>query len=97
MFRLIRRYTDGHIAKDELKRRLVSYFGWLKYCDSKNLLRKIQQMTGIKFSNWNGKLVNISKFYNKYIHIVDVVDYSKSFRVDFTYNGKSYSFLSKSK
>ena len=97
MFKLIKKYTDGHMSKEELKRRLVSYFGWLKYCDSKNLLRKIQQLTGIRFSNWNGKLVNISKFYNKYIHIVDVIHYSKSFRVDFTYNGKSYSFLSKSR
>lgn len=97
MFRLIQKYTDGHIKRDELKRRLTSYFGWLKYCDSKNLLRKIQRLTGIKFSNWHGEKVNISKFYNKYIHIIGVVNYSKFFRIDFVYNHKSYSCYSTSR
>lgn len=52
---------------------MQSYFGWLKFCNSKNLLRKIQRDTGLRFSNWDGKKSNISRFYNKYIHIVDIV------------------------
>lgn len=55
---------------------MQSYFGWLKFCNSKNLLRKIQRDTGLRFSNWDGKKSNISRFYNKYIHIVDIVSYS---------------------
>lgn len=61
--------------RQELRRRMQSYFGWLKFCNSKNLLRKIQRDTGLRFSNWDGKKSNISRFYNKYIHIV--VSYSK--------------------
>lgn len=71
LFKLIRRYQSGKIDKQELRRRMQSYFGWLKFCNSKNLLRKI--------------------------HIVDIVSYSKCFRVNFVYNNKSYYFESKSR
>lgn len=97
LFRLVRRYQSGKIDKQELRRRMQSYFGWLKFCNSKNLLRKIQRDTGLRFSNWDGKKSNISRFYNKYIHIVDIVSYSKCFRVNFVYNNKSYYFESKSR
>lgn len=97
LFKLIRRYQSGKIDKQELRRRMQSYFGWLKFCNSKNLLRKIQRDTGLRFSNWDGKKSNISRFYNKYIHIVDIVSYSKCFRVNFVYNNKSYYFESKSR
>ena len=40
---------------------------------------------------------NISRFYNKYIHIVEVINFSKCFRVDFVYKNKSYYFKSKDK
>lgn len=39
LWRLIDKYESGEIKKEELQVRLASYFGWLKYCDSKNLLR----------------------------------------------------------
>nr|DAJ81316.1 MAG TPA: hypothetical protein [Caudoviricetes sp.] len=41
LFKLIDLYKNHTINQDELKMRLASYFGWLKYCDSKNLLKKI--------------------------------------------------------
>ena len=97
LFRLINKYRCGKIDKPELKRRLQSYFGWLKFCNSKNLLRKIQRQTGLRFSNWNGQKFNISRFYNQYIHVVDIVNYSKCFRVNFVYNHKSYYFESNNK
>lgn len=65
--------------------------------DKQELRRKIQRDTGLRFSNWDGKKSNISRFYNKYIHIVDIVSYSKCFRVNFVYNNKSYYFESKSR
>lgn len=95
LFKLIKKYKDRKIKKEELKRRMQSYFGWLKYCNSKHLLRKIQNLTGIKFSNWNGEKTKISRFYNKYIRIIDLVRYSKFNRIHFTYKGKSYYFDSK--
>lgn len=97
MYRLINKYKSGKISKEEIKRRLQSYFGWMKYCDSKHLLNHIYVETGIHFSNWNGIKSNISKFYNKYIHVVDIVDYSRRFRVNFVYDGKSYYFESRDK
>lgn len=59
--------------------------------------RGIHNVAGLRFSNWDGKKSNISRFYNKYIHIVDIVSYSKCFRVNFVYNNKSYYFESKSR
>lgn len=97
LFRLIKRYKDKKIDRIELRRRMQSYFGWLKFCNSKNLLHKIQLETGLRFSNWNGKKVNISKFYGKYVHIVEVMNYSKYFRVHCVYKHKSYYFESKNK
>ena len=97
LFRLVKKYQSGKIDRQELRRRMQSYFGWLKFCNSKNLLRKIQRETGLRFSNWDGKKSNISRFYNKYIHVVDMVSYSKCFRVNFVYNNKSYYFESKSR
>lgn len=46
LFRLVRKYLSGKIDRQELRRRMQSYFGWLKFCNSKNLLRKIQRDTG---------------------------------------------------
>jgi hypothetical protein len=84
MFRLINLYKQNKIDKEELERRMRSYFGWMKFCNSKNLLKKIETLTGLKF-------------YNKYIHIIEVVDYHSHFRVHFMYNNKPYYFKSKNK
>lgn len=62
LFRLVKKYQSGKIDRQELRRRMQSYFGWLKFCNSKNLLRKIQRETGLRFSNWDGKKSNISRF-----------------------------------
>lgn len=42
LFKLIKGYKDKKIDRNELRRRMQSYFGWLKFCNSKNLLHKIQ-------------------------------------------------------
>lgn len=65
---------------------MSSYFGWLKYCNSKNLLRKIQKLTGFKYSNWNGQETNISRFYNKYVRIYSIINYNQYFKIHLTYN-----------
>lgn len=86
LFRLVSRYQTGKIDRQELRRRMQSYFGWLKYCNSKNLLRKIQKLTGFKYSNWNGQETNISRFYNKYVRIYSIINYSQYFKIHLTYN-----------
>ncbi len=97
MFKLIKSYKKGYIPKSELDIRMRSYFGWMKHCNSKNLLKKIEKLTGLKYSNWDGIEANISDFYGKNICIVEAVDYSKYFRVHFIYNGKPYYFKSRDK
>lgn len=97
MFKLIDRYTKGKICRSEFEDSMQSYFGWLKHCNSKNLLRKIEKLTGFRLSNWNGIETNISNFYGKTIYIRDIIPSNRYFRIDFTYKGKSYSCRSQSK
>ena len=73
---------------------MASYFGWLKYCDSKNLLKKIYQETNIWYSGWNGIKTNITKFKGRWIYVVNVQPRSKYFLVQFIYDGKPYEFKS---
>lgn len=92
--RTVNKFLLKKISRSKFKDSIRAYFGWTKYCNSKNLLNKIQASTGIKFSNFNGKLVNITKFYNKSIYIVEVINYSKYYSVHFIYNRKAYMFNS---
>lgn len=67
-----------------------AYYGWLKHANAKNLLYKIQSLTGVRYSNWNGKRTNIAKYYGKYVRIIQVINYAKYFRINFIRNGKAY-------
>lgn len=96
IFRLIHKYRVHKISLEELKKKMSSYFGWLKYCDSKHLLQKIELETGLHYSNWEGVESNISLFYGKHIRIIEIVDYSKYFRINFIYKNKSYTVKSRS-
>lgn len=51
---------------------------------------KIQSLTGVRYSNWDGKRTNIAKYYNKYVRIIQVINYAKYFRINFIRNGKAY-------
>lgn len=37
-----------------------------------------------------GKRTNITKYYSKYIRIIQVINYAKYFRINFIRNGKAY-------
>lgn len=37
-----------------------------------------------------GKRTNIAKYYNKYVRIIQVINYAKYFRINFIRNGKAY-------
>ena len=93
--RLIDKYEQGQIPKEELQIKLASYFGWLKYCDSKNLLRQIYQRTGIKYSKWNGKDAIISHFYGKRVYVVNVEPRNKYYLIQFIYKGVPYQIKSR--
>lgn len=38
----------------------------------------------------DGKRTNIAKYYNKYVRIIQVINYAKYFRINFIRNGKAY-------
>lgn len=91
---LVKAYSNNLISKQKLQLKMASYFGWLKYCDSKNLLKKIYQETNIWYSGWNGIKTNITKFKERWIYVVNVQPRSKYFLVQFIYDGKPYEFKS---
>lgn len=97
LFGLIKAYQKRIISKEKLQLKLASYFGWLKYCDSKNLLKQIYQETNIRYSGWNGIKTNISQFTGKWIYVVNVESRNKYFLVQFIYNEKPYEFKSTNK
>lgn len=98
LMKLTNSFTNCKINKEEYRRRIQSYFGWLKYCNSKNLLHKIYKMTGLWLSNWKGIQANISSFYEKNVYIVHIDKFHKKyFRIEFLYKGKPYTVKSNSK
>lgn len=90
LMKLVRLYKEGKISQEKFEQSVTSYFGWLKYCNSKNLLRKIYRMTGIRYTGWNGKRVNISELRGKYIKIITIQEKDKYYLIQFVYKGKSY-------
>lgn len=49
-----------------------------------------KSLTGVRYSNWNGKRTNITKYYGKYVRIIQIINYAKYFRINFIRNGKAY-------
>lgn len=96
IFKKINKYKSGKITLEELQRSLTSYFGWLKYCNSKNLLQKIERETGLHYSNWNGEESKINLFYGKDVRIIEITEYSKYFKIHLIYKNKPYTVKSKS-
>ena len=95
MWKLVYSYINGEISEKDFLTRMQSYVGWLKWCDSKNLLRKVESLTGFRFSNWNGEMVNVSNFIGRNIYIVEIIRRNKYNEIHFIYKGKSFSTRSK--
>lgn len=93
----IDKYKAGKITKDELKATMCAYFGWLKHCDSKHLLQKVETLTGIHYSNWDGKIAGIKRFYGKRIKLYETAKYSKYYELHFIYGHISYTCKSTNK
>ena len=94
--RLINKLLQNKISSNMFKRRFCSYFGWLKFCNSKNFLSKLYKTTGIYLSNWDGKLINISSIYNKNITFYKTIFYNKKIKLCFVYRNKSCCSFSRS-
>ena len=92
-------HTIGLKVKDNyqiypVNSRGINFVGYVFYHTHilirKSIKYKIQSLTGIRYSNWNGKRTNITKYYGKYVRIIQVINYSKYFRINFIRNGKAY-------
>lgn len=97
IMRLVRKYVLNKIDKIEFEVRFKSYFGWCKYCDSKSLLKKIELLTGIKYSNWVASYVKISYLCGKRINVIDIDARRKYYKINFVYKGHSFYTVSQDK
>lgn len=97
IMKLVYSYVNNVIDKKYFEIHFRSYFGWCKYCNSKNLLYKIQKLTGIKYTNWVAPYIKISNLYNKIINVIDIDVHNKYFKINFVYDGHSYYTISTNK
>lgn len=88
MIRLANDYMFSRISESAFRKRMASYFGWCKYSDSKHLLSHIYRLTGVDYSNFKGKLKNISSLKGKSIYIVHVSEHDRYYMVEFIYKGR---------
>ena len=88
--KLLRKQPKNFINK------LNAYYGMLKYCDSKNFLKKIENLTGIHYSNFNGKLVK-PKSIKRIVKIIEIEQHNKYYKIHFILNGKPCVIKSKNK
>lgn len=94
--RVINKFNRGKITINQLEARLTAYAGWLKYCNSKHLLQKIEDETLLHFSNWKGKQILIGQVFGP-IHVYDIIQGLKYYKVCYTKDKKSRVFKSKNK
>lgn len=95
---LLDKYDRGKVSIQKLKICMKSYFGWLKYCNSKHFLQKIQKQTNLAYTNFVGKEFKITKFKEKtVIRVIGVDERNKYFLLHFYYKGKPYYIKSQSK
>lgn len=62
----------------------------VKYIWTKSFIHNTYSCIEGRYSNWNGKRTNIAKYYGKYVRIIQVINYTKYFRINFIRNGKAY-------
>lgn len=88
--KLVLKYQNKKIDKESFKKSLMSYKGWMQHCNAIHLANTIYDKTKIRVFIWNGKKVNISSFYNKYIWVIRLTRHKKFFELCFKYKGIKY-------
>lgn len=74
-----------HLCKEELKCKF-----YYRYADDIVILSNDKDFLHKVLIYWDGKRTNIAKYYNKYVRIIQVINYAKYFRINFIRNGKAY-------
>jgi len=96
VMRLVTAFQHKKICRDVMFDHLVAYLGILKYADSKHLLKKIEDITKVRYSNFKGKLDKISNFYNSDLtYVIEAIGHHKYYTVNFTYKCKPYTVKSR--
>lgn len=88
--RLISRFKINKIPIEDYSKRVQAYFGWLKYCNSKNLFKFIEDKYNVHFSNFKGVKVLIRQNKGLTIKVLDVLKYSKYYKICFIFNHRDY-------
>lgn len=98
---LLRKSIKKNIFKSIRRKNYIasldSYRGWLKYCNSKNLLKKIESVTGRHYSNWNGEKMSISNLVQNNIRVIEVERRSRYYKINFIYRKNPYFCISRNK
>ena len=95
MWRMINRYLHNKLSILQLKRKIASYLGWLKYCNSKHLLSRIKELVHIDFSNWRGIRTTFKSIYNKSIKLIHIEIRQSYCLLQFIYRKKPCFITSK--
>lgn len=93
---LILKYLNHKISKKQLKQSLSSYYGWLKYCNSKHYLTVVQNKTKLIYRVWVGDVLKFRDIH----HTVNILveDKRKKYTLLYCkYNNKSKIIKSCSK
>ena len=91
------RYQQGLMSEERYRRAMASYYGWMKYSNSKHLLSVLEQKTGIKYSIFRGKESKITRFRSLDVNIIDVDIHQKYYIINFVYRSQGYSVKSTNK
>ena len=91
-YTLLRKRTKQKILRQARRHKKIdpSYFGWLKYCNSKHLLQKLEKLTDIHISNFNGEKKGKSWMRNKSPKIIGIQNRSTYKLLDVIYKCKPY-------
>lgn len=95
--RLLFRFYNHKISYSKFYKRIQAYLGWLKYCNSKHLFKCIEDKYNIHFSNFKGTKILIRYLKNLKIKVLDIIKYSKYYKICFTFNSKSYYICTQNK
>lgn len=87
IYKLCGLYKKNRITKDTFKRRMASYYGWLKCADTKGLCQRIYDLTGIWYSNWKGIPVKITDIKNDSIRLYHITKHRSYFVLEAMHKG----------
>lgn len=97
IYNLCYKYRNHKITKSKFKQLMASYYGWIKYSDSKGICKKVYKLTHVWYSNWKGILTKITHIYNEPIDIYHITKHSKFFSIEAIYKKRPIEVYSANK